>query len=76
MKSKKKFVLAGLMLLATVLVLPLVGCDTGSGGGSVAQKPATNTPGGGTDGNGGNGGNGEGYTDGNGSPCQEDELEL
>ncbi|MBR2462959.1 MAG: SUMF1/EgtB/PvdO family nonheme iron enzyme [Spirochaetaceae bacterium] len=66
MKSKKKFVLAGLMLLATVLVLPLVGCDTGSGGGSVAQKPATNTPGGGTDGNGGNGGNGEGYTDGNG----------
>ncbi len=52
MKSKKKFVLAGLMLLATVLVLPLVGCDTGSGGGSVAQKPATNTPGGGTDGNG------------------------
>lgn len=47
MKSKKKFVLAGLMLLATVLVLPLVGCDTGSGGGSVAQKPATNTPGGG-----------------------------
>ena len=59
MKSKKKFVLAGLMLLATVLVLPLVGCDTGSGGGSVAQKPATNTPGGGTDGNGGNGGNGE-----------------
>ena len=41
MKSKKKFVLAGLMLLATVLVLPLVGCDTGSGGG--------------TDGNGGNG---------------------
>ena len=46
MKSKKKFVLAGLMLLATVLVLPLVGCDTGSGGGSVAQKPATNTPGG------------------------------
>ena len=62
MKSKKKFVLAGLMLLATVLVLPLVGCDTGSGGGSVAQKPATNTPGGGTDGNGGNGGNGEEYT--------------
>ena len=62
MKSKKKFVLAGLMLLATVLVLPLVGCDTGSGGGSVAQKPATNTPGGGTDGNGGNGGNGEVYT--------------
>ncbi|MBR2362443.1 MAG: SUMF1/EgtB/PvdO family nonheme iron enzyme [Spirochaetaceae bacterium] len=59
MKSKKKFVLAGLMLLATVLVLPLVGCDTGSGGGSVAQKPATNTPGGGT---GGNGGNGEVYT--------------
>ena len=59
MKSKKKFVLAGLMLLATVLVLPLVGCDTGSGGGSVAQKPATNTPGGGTD---GNGGNGEVYT--------------
>ena len=56
MKSKKKFVLAGLMLLATVLVLPLVGCDTGSGGGSVAQKPATNTPGGGT------GGNGEEYT--------------
>ncbi len=50
MKSKKKFVLAGLMLLATVLVLPLVGCDTGSGGGSVAQKPATN------------GGNGEVYT--------------
>lgn len=47
MKSKKKFVLAGLMLLATVLVLPLVGCDTGSGGGSVVQKPATNTPGGG-----------------------------
>lgn len=34
MKSKKKFVLAGLMLLATVLVLPLVGCDTGSGGGT------------------------------------------
>ena len=62
MKSKKKFVLAGLMLLATVLVLPLVGCDTGSGGGSVAQKPATNTPGGGTDGNGGNGGNGKEYT--------------
>ena len=62
MKSKKKFVLAGLMLLATVLVLPLVGCDTGSGGGSVAQKPATNTPGG----NGGNGGNGEEYTDWNG----------
>ena len=62
MKSKKKFVLAGLMLLATVLVLPLVGCDPGSGGGSVAQKPATNTPGGGTDGNGGNGGNGEVYT--------------
>ncbi|MBQ8560034.1 MAG: SUMF1/EgtB/PvdO family nonheme iron enzyme [Spirochaetaceae bacterium] len=62
MKSKKKFVLAGLMLLATVLVLPLVGCDTGSGGGSVAQKPATNTPGGGTEGNGGNGGNGEEYT--------------
>ena len=47
MKSKKKFVLAGLLLLATVLVLPLVGCDTVLGGGPAAQKPATTPRGGG-----------------------------
>ena len=49
MKSMKKLVLAGVALLAVMMViLPLVSCDTNAGGGSVTN---TDTTGGNTSGN-------------------------
>ena len=73
MKSKKKFVLAGLVLLATALLLPLTGCETevnpstpqqeqtdgntGNSGGGNTQQP-----GGENAGNGGNTSSGGGNT--------------